>query len=142
MKKSLFSILVVLLAACSDSTGPKEENVSGAWSYNATNLSGGGLSCSITGVTMTVSQSGTTFSGTYSPGTLSCGSLGSTNFTGGTVVTGKVTGSGVSFNFDTQDWMHNGLISGNSISGTTTMRLVLTGGQTLVMTGNFALAKN
>ena len=143
MKRFYILTMVALLSACSasDSTGPKNANVSGSWGYTATNLTGSGLSCSISNVTMTVNQTGTTFSGSYSSGTLNCGTLGGGNFTGGTVVTGTVSGNGVSFNFDTQDWNNTGTISGTSMSGTATMRVVLTGGQPLILTGNFSAIK-
>jgi hypothetical protein len=142
MNKIAIMALGLMLSACGDSTGPKSPNLAGSWSYNATNLAGGGLSCSVSGVIVSISQTDNTFTGTYSPGTLSCVSAGSAAFSGGTVVNGTITGTGVNFNFDTQDWAHNGSLSGNSVSGTTTMRLVLSGGQTLVMNGTFAMAKN
>ena len=64
----------VLLGACSggDSTGPSggggntNANVAGTWTYNATNLSGGGASCDYTGAVLQLNQTGTTFTGTYS----------------------------------------------------------------------------
>ena len=141
MKRLIFIALALAATACSDSTGPKDANVAGSWTYNATNLAGGGLSCSISGVTVTISQSGSTFTGSYSTGSLSCGSVGGANFAGGTVVSGTVSNNAVTFNFDTQDWTHAGSVSGSSIAGTTSVRLILTGGQTLIMNGNFSMVK-
>ena len=141
--RKFFSLFLTLAAvACSDSTGPKNANVSGSWTYSVSNLSGGGLSCNATGTAVTISQTGTTFTGSYSGGTLNCGSVGSVGVGTGTVANGTVTNNAVTFNFDTQDWTNTGTVSGNSLAGTTTVRLVLTGGQTVVLTGNFSMVKN
>jgi hypothetical protein len=141
--KKLSSILALalVLGACSDSTGPKALNVSGNWTYAVTNLNGAGLSCNATGTTVTLLQTGTTFTGTYSGGTLNCGSVGSSNLGTGTVTSGTVNNNAVTFSFDTTDWTNTGTASGSSVSGTTTVRLVLTGGQTVVMTGNFSMVR-
>jgi hypothetical protein len=142
MRRFAFLMLAMALSACSDSTGPKNANISGSWTYNVSNLSGGGLSCNASGTTVTISQTGTTFTGTYSGGTLSCGTVGNVSIGSGTVANGTVTNNSVTFNFDTQDWTNTGSVSGNSIAGTTTVRLVLTGGQTVVLSGNFSMVKN
>ena len=141
MNKLSVLMLAATLSACSDSTGPKDANISGSWTYNVSNLSGAGLSCNAGGTTVTISQSGSTFTGSYSGGTLSCGSFGSVDVGSGTVANGTVTNNAVTFNFDTPDWTNSGSVSGNSISGTATLRLVLTGGQTVIMTGNFSMVK-
>lgn len=141
MKRAAFVIAVALSLACSDSSGPKIADVSGAWSYNVTGLAGGGLSCNIGGVTVTLSQTGATFTGSFGSGVLSCGSAGTFNFTGGTVASGTVSGNAVSFNFGTQDWVHNGTLSGNTIAGSTTVRLVPSSGQVVVLLGSFSMVR-
>lgn len=141
VRKVGFLILGLVVSACSDSTGPKNANVSGAWSYSVSNLSGGGLSCNASGTTVTLNQTGTTFTGTYNGGTLSCGSVGTVSVGTGAVASGVVAANSVNFNFDTQDWMNAGSLSGNTIAGTATVRLVLTGGQTVVMNGNFSMVR-
>jgi hypothetical protein len=141
MRRFGILILAATVSACSDSTGPKNANVSGSWTYNVSNLSGGGLTCNGSGSTVTLSQTGATFTGSYSGGILSCGVAGSVNIGSGVVANGTVSNNAVTFNFDTQDWANTGSVSGNSIAGTTTVRLVVTGGQTVVLSGNFSMVK-
>lgn len=135
--------LTLLLAACAggDSTGPRDANVSGTWIYNASNIVGGGLSCNASAMSVTFVQTGTTFSGTHTSGNLNCGAAGGGTFAGGTVAGGSVSGNNVSFNLDTQDWSHSGVLSGTTITGTTTTRLVLANGQPVILVGNFSLVK-
>lgn len=138
MKRVPLVAIVLLLAACSsDSTGPKNAGVSGVWTYNATNLQGtGGILCNALGQTMTLAQSGTTFSGSYSGGTFSCNTGVNITIGTGIVASGTVSGNNVSFNMDTSDWANTGVVSGSSISGTTTIRV---GSQ--IATGSFAAVR-
>ncbi len=68
------------------------------------------MSCSITGAPMTVSQSGSTFTGSYGPGELTCraGSETAGGMVQGVVVNGTISGDAVTFDFDTQDAHHTG----------------------------------
>jgi hypothetical protein len=141
MKRLALVAFALALTACADSTGPKNVNVSGSWTYSVTNLVGGGLSCNTGGTTVTIAQSGTTFSGTYTGGTLSCNSLGDFAIGTGTVANGTVSDNAVAFDFDTQDWANTGSASGNTISGTATVRLVTSSNQTIILTGNFSMVK-
>jgi hypothetical protein len=141
MKRFILAGLVLCAIACSDSTGPKNANVGGSWTYAVTNLVGGGLSCTAGGTTVNITQSGNTFSGSYNGGTLSCNSAGSFSIGSGTVANGTVAQNAVSFAFDTQDWTNSGTLSGSSVSGTTTVRLVESTGQTVVLTGNFSMVR-
>ena len=136
--KRLSITSALLAAACSkDSTGPV--SVNGQWTYNASNLTTGSFTCNVSGTTLSITQSGGTFSGTYSGGTLTCN--GSTaNVGSGTVVSGTLAGSGVTFNFDTPDWHNTGTVSGASMSGNVTVRLV-SGGTTYVLNGTWAASK-
>ena len=143
-------VSVIAIAACgsSDSTtgpaGPTNANVAGSWNYSATNLTGGGVSCSVSGTVMTFTQAGATFSGTYSGGTLICGAPGVPNQTApigsGTIASGTVSINNVSFNFDTSDWQNTGAISGNTIAGTAVVRTT-DGSTTTLLTGNFSATK-
>jgi hypothetical protein len=141
MKRLALIGFALALSASSDSTGPKNVNVAGSWTYSVTNLVGGGLSCNTGGTTVTIAQSGTTFSGTYTGGTLSCNSLGDFAIGTGTVANGTVSDNAVAFDFDTQDWANTGSASGNTISGTATVRLVTSSNQTIILTGNFSMVK-
>jgi hypothetical protein len=145
MKRTFALLAVALLVSvgCSDSSGPKNADVSGSWTYNATNLQGGGLSCNASGTSMTFTQLGATFSGTYSGGSISCtGAGGSATLPVGTgvVAGGTVSGSSVVFNFDTQDWANTGTLSGATIAGTVVIRVV-SGTTSVVLTGSFSAVK-
>ena len=146
------AILLVLLwrAGCGgDAAGPEiptYPNVAGTWTYNASNLSGAGGSCNVTGLILTISQSGGTFSGSYSGGNTSC-VIGAQNYpagpSSGTIVSGTVTEGGtISFDFDTADWRNSGTIVGSSASGTATVRLDLGAPVgVLVLSGNWAIGR-
>ena len=152
MRRILLLLLIPVFLACGDdggdTTGPSIPSVAGSWTYNASNLSGGGISisCSVSGTSLVLTQSGGTFTGSYSGGTISCsGETGTPSVPvgSGTVANGSVTSAGaVSFDFDTQDWQNTGTLSGNSISGTATVRIDL-GSPTGVVTvsGNFSAAR-
>ena len=124
--KALSIALATLAVACGDSTGPSAD-LTGAWGFSASNLSGGGVSCNVSGVTLTLTQSNGSFSGSYSSGTLACTGPGgsfSDTFSGGIVVNGSISSTGaVTFNLDTSDFQLTGTVSGNSMSGTATIRV-------------------
>ena len=139
--------LAVTIAGCGggDSTGPSITNISGTYLLNHSNLSGGGISCSSFGTSVSIAQTGSTFTGTYAGGTLSCTGPGG-NQSGaignGTVVNGHLNGSNVSFDLDTSDWHLQGTLSGASMTGTATVRIDL-GAPTgvIVLSGNWAASK-
>ncbi len=152
MRCILLLLLIPVFLACGDdggdTTGPSIPSVAGSWTYNAGNLSGGGISisCSVSGTSLVLTQSSGTFTGSYSGGTISCSGPGGTESASvgsGTVANGSVTSAGaVSFDLDTQDWQNTGTLSDNSISGTATVRIDL-GSPTGVVTvsGNFSAAR-
>lgn len=108
-------------AACSgDATGPEAPSLSGRWTFNASNMSGSGMSCNLSAVALNISQQGNTFTGTYSGGRLTCtagGQVLTQDWGSGTVVNGSVNGNSIAFDFDTSDYRQTGTLSGNSISG-------------------------
>jgi hypothetical protein len=134
-------LLVVALAAggCSGDgpTGSNTTSVAGTWTYSVTNLSGGGLSCNISGVLLTLTQNGSNFQGTYTGGTLSCAGLGSSGFTGGSVVSGTVAGNAVTFNFDDADYHHTGTATSGSMTGSAILKL----DATTTLAGTFSATK-
>lgn len=150
VRRLLLLPLIPVFLACGgdngDIMGPSIPSVAGSWTYSATNLSSSGVSCSVSGTSLVFTQSGGTFTGSYSGGTISCSGGGATVSSpvgSGIVVNGSVTTAGaVSFDFDTQDWRNSGTLSGNSISGTVTIRLDL-GAPTGVVTlsGNFSAGR-
>ncbi|MEN8376962.1 MAG: hypothetical protein ABFS34_16160, partial [Gemmatimonadota bacterium] len=141
------AVLVLMAAAAAgcgdDPTGPSTPNVAGAWSYAATNVTAATVTCSFTNVSLSLTQSGTTFSGTYSGGLLSCSAPGasfSEPIGGGPVASGTINGTSVTFDMDSSDWRNTGTISGNSMSGTVNVRVVVEG-VPIVLTGNFSAAR-
>ena len=122
---ALAAALFTLGACGGESTGPEIPKVDGSWTLSLTNMSGSGMSCDWSGATMTLTQSGATFSGSYSGGTLTCRSGGesaSSPVGSGSVVNGTVNGTDVSFQIDSPDMPMTGSISGQSMSGTGTLR--------------------
>jgi hypothetical protein len=137
---------VLGMTACGgdDATGPSNASVAGAWTLSVSNMSGQGVSCSVGGTALTLTQSGTTFSGTYGPGTMTCvaGSQSTEVGVQGTVVNGTVDGNAVAFDLDTQDFHHTGSVSGNSMSGTARWTFDFGGSVgVVVLNGNWAAAK-
>lgn len=142
----LAALATLAVTACGDSSGPGSNNappLTGSWSYSTTNLNAIGVTCNSSGTILTITQSGSTFSGSYSGGTLSCTSSSGT-LSGaigtGVVVSGSVVGNSVSFDLDTSDWRNSGSISGNSMSGTVTVRVVVSG-TPYTLTGAFGAAR-
>ena len=152
MKRIVLLSAALLLAACgSDSTGPNNvTSVSGRWSFTATNLAGGGVTCSIFGVTMQLSQTGSTFtghtvansSGTF--GTFTCSGGGQTineDIEGqDQIAAGTIQGNVVTFDIGTSDLHSTGTVSGSSISGQTVLKLS-DGTVTGNLVGNFSMVK-
>ena len=146
MRKTLAATiaLATFLAACGDDPAePSIPDVAGNWNYAATSLTGGGITCSFRNVPMTLAQNGTTFSGAYSGGLLSCtgpgGSL-SEQVAGGAVAAGTIDGNSVQFDIDTSDWRNTGTISGSSMSGTVVVR-INDGTTTFTLAGDFTASR-
>jgi len=138
----------LLVTACGgDSTGPSNANVGGSWLASFSNFSGSGVTCNAIGISIQISQSGTTFSGTYTGGTFTCiiPTVGTVVQAGGTgtIINGVVTGNSVSFDADTPDSHFAGSVAagGTSMSGTGTDRIDIGGGQTIVLSGSWGAAK-
>ena len=123
MPKAFFrSITLCVLTACGDATGVDQiPNIDGSWSYTNT-WSGGGVSCSYAPGTLTISQTGGTFTGTLAAPDVICtigaepaSSLGSVS----NQMMGTVTADGdVTFGLGPPS--HTGRVSGNSMSGSFT----------------------
>jgi hypothetical protein len=142
MRSLLGGVLVLglaLVSGCggggSDATGPTQTGVAGSWTMNIRNLTdGGGVICSGADINVTLTGSGTTFSGTYD-GVIACsasGGGGSESFpASGTVVNGVRTGTQVAFDMDDASFHHVGTLGGSTMEGSETYRYsdgtVLTG---------------
>jgi hypothetical protein len=142
MRNRLAILSLLLVTACaSDASGPQVTTLSGRWTYNATNVAGGGIACDIGNVTMNLNQVGSTFSGTVLGGTISCRANGITflneSLGDDVVLNGQTSGNAVSFDIGTTDLHNTGTLSGNSMSGQLSIR-INTGTQVVVLVGNFA----
>lgn len=142
---ALIGMIAVFVIGCSDDpSGPQVAQIAGTWTYNASNIVGGGISCNISGVTLILTQSASTFSGTTTGGHFSCSAPGvptqSTNLGNDVIANGTINGNAVVFDIATSDIHHTGSISGNSISGVVVFRLE-SGNSTTTLTGQFSAVK-
>ncbi|MGH7648080.1 MAG: hypothetical protein ACREND_08170 [Gemmatimonadaceae bacterium] len=144
-----FSILVLGLAGavsgCGGYTGPTLPDLNGTWTLSLTNLSGSGISCNLSGTTMSLNQSGASFSGSYSGGVFQCVGGGegfSAEIGGGSVIDGTIAGNTVSFDLDSPDFPLSGVVSGTSMSGTSTLSVDLGAPYGVItLSGNWGAAK-
>ena len=134
--------LALVLAACGSSTAPNVMDIAGTWNFTG-NISNGALaaSCQSTS-TATVSQSGSSFSGTGSNGTEVCTQNGSviSNVSGltSTFSGGQINASGVSF-VDDGGCTYTGNGSGsptNRLTGNVSCTVAVSGSQ-YVFTGTW-----
>jgi hypothetical protein len=135
---------VALLAAlgCGSGTEPPV-SLTGLWAYKVSNLTGGGWSCEEAEATMTLTQTGSTFTGNVSDN-LVCTVGSQSTFFGpysGTIGGGTIDGDQVAFDFQTPDtWTSTGTISGRSMSGAATVTLN-TSSQTIDLSGQWSATK-
>lgn len=142
MRPVLLLAAALVVACGGDATGPAP-SVTGQWSYTATNISGSGITCNISGVSLSLTQSGSTFTGSTTGGDAACSGPGGSfdDALGGDVIAnGQMTGNAVQFDIGTQDVHNAGTLSGNSMSGTVTFRIA-TGTSTIILTGNFSAVR-
>ena len=92
-------------------------SLTGSFSYSVSNLQGSGQTCSVSGMTLNLTQEGTQLTGTTTAGTIVC-TGGSAGLPATTIVNGSVNGSTVLFGFQSLPAQHNGTLSGNTIAGT------------------------
>lgn len=111
--------VLVLLSACSDVSGPRE-SLNGEWDYSAT-IQAGALKCSLGGVTLTLTQQGTSFTGRASGGTTDCEGGRSQPLASSDVSGGSLSDKQVRFFIGGDDVLNEGVLSGNTITGRTTI---------------------
>jgi len=132
-------LVLLLLAgplACGVTTHREPLDLTGEWKYNTHDLKGTSprysYVCSIGQLTLSLTQSGSTISGTYSGyANANCDPplvLGSMS---GQVVNGVVgPGDAIQFDFDPAGWHHTGTASEAFLEGTVTATLDVVGGPT------------
>lgn len=107
MSRRVLLVLVLLLAACShgDNLGPKPTlSLTGDWTINELSLAGtfqgSPTACALLGSSLSLTQSGTTVSGNYTTGTLTCtvgSQSGSVAFQGAAITGASLSGSSLRF---------------------------------------------
>ena len=151
MRDRIATVLTLaLLAACGggkDSTGPAADSVDGNWAGSVTNLVGGGLTCTASGVTFALNESGGSFGGTYRIDKFSCTSPGGSASSGpaqGVIVNGSHTGADIAFDMDTPDFHFTGAhsVDVRSMSGSTTWSVDVGPPVGIVtLTGNWSVSR-
>ena len=147
----LLLLVVVASTACGDSTEPPEHaDLGGSWTYSATysvNLGAlGTVGCSLSGVQVSLSQSGSSISGTGQGGESVCDSpffpLEPATAENPATILGTVDGNSVSIEVDSFVLLsHEGTVSGNSMSGTVTGTGDIPGGGSISVTGSWSASR-
>ena len=155
MKRFGMLALTLLLISCGDDSTEPDAELDGTWQFTYSSISGSliGLtvSCTVTPVTFTITQSGNTFTGTQvgtSQLTCSAGALGTLQqpLTSYAIDNGQLSGSSVTFRFRNSagaglEGQNSETLSGTSMSGTT--QLTVTVGTTPVtLTGQFTAQRS
>jgi hypothetical protein len=117
--------------SCTDSTTPQTTNVGGNWVFTVNSITGTEgdrqVNCAnLTSGVMALTQTGTTFSGRYWGGELSCTySSGSLYVTldSGTFVNGRISGANIAFDFDAPQFHLTGTMSGSTASGVASLEI-------------------
>jgi hypothetical protein len=125
--------IILLAAACDDSPLEPASPVNGEWTYSA--LVGhidqpepqpGQAECTVSDATMNLASDPHGFSGDIEGGVV-CIVIGNSNGASmnGRVTNGQLTGEHVQFTIG--NWQCNGVLSGDTMSGTMTMRIEIDG---------------
>jgi hypothetical protein len=140
-KSTLFALLCMLGCGGDDNTGPSA-NLAGTWSMSLSDMNGGNYSCyTSTPIQLTLTQTGTTFTGSQSGGVTTCAAPGGPIVDGmipGPVVNGTLSGSNLSFDFDGPAFHHTGTVNGTSMSGTASWTYQ---GPPFTLNGNWSAVK-
>lgn len=131
MRRLVLALVLGVLGCSNDTFGLPTALVSGSWTMTLTNFTGSGLTCNASGITLQFAQAGTTFTGTYSGGTITCSSPSGpldTTVPPGQVANGGISGTAVVFDLGTSDsHFVGGLNGGGSMSGDGTVSTTFNG---------------
>ncbi len=137
--------LVVVSAGCHSTTAPSPTTT---WNYQASELANGQVSCTF-GAALNLSDTTGSFTGGYENGYLACSTPGgaSSTLVSGTLNSGNVSGTSISFEFvntnlsnsgeisaTMQTFTNSGSITDNTMQGTATLHVTIDG-QPYVLTG-------
>lgn len=134
--------IAAVSASCHNESIPftKQAEVSGHWAITANDVSGGGLTCNVAGLTVALIQTDTTFTGTVLAGTITCvqgiftgtrpADIGST--VSGTVVTRDIAINDTAIGASLTGTVDNGDMV---MSGTCSVQLTLGDGSVVTVTG-------
>jgi hypothetical protein len=117
------ALTAIIVVACGgdNGTGPGPANVGGSWSASVANLAGDGATCStVTPIQVTLSQTQSTVTGSYTGGILTCTTPGksfSTTLSSGAVSNGELNGNNITFDLGSPDFHHTGTVEGTLMSG-------------------------
>jgi hypothetical protein len=104
-------------------TGPTQIDLTGTWSVTMSPISGHGLTCTISGLKVTLAQSETVVTGTYSIDDMVCNGEPSGPLTGD-IVSGSEVGGRIHMHFDTEDFdLHGSCQSSSRCTGTYTLNI-------------------
>lgn len=152
LTKAATFLAVLLLTACGGDGGPTAPDVlqiGGTWNYQTNNVLVNGITCSISGRTMTITQSGSSFTGQLTGGIAECtaefGSysqdLGADGITDG-IVNGVIDGNSLSFDLDFDPGASlTGTVSNGAMSGTITERTYSVTGTIVSGTGSWSASR-
>jgi hypothetical protein len=134
---------IVAASACTRPTTTEYVPVAlnGTWAINATDVTGGGLTCGVTGLTVALLQSAdTAFTGTALGGVVTCdyeGTITRQTVDSGTAVVGTLEGRLIQISVPVEGASLNGTIApdDNQMGGTTQLELTVGGGATKTISG-------
>jgi hypothetical protein len=142
MRIIALAAVVVSVAACHNEVIVYNQlaDVGGEWQITATNVSGGGLTCSVNNLTVSLAQTDTTFTGTVLTGTITCvqGIFSGTRPADiGSSVGGAVSGRAITITDTAIGASLTGTVAnGNTqMSGTCSVQLTLGDGSVVTVTG-------
>ncbi len=115
------------IVACSGdgggSTGPTQIDLTGTWSVTMSPITGHGLTCTISGLNVTLAQTDTVLTGTYALDDMVCNGQ-HTGAGGGDVVSASEVGGKIHMHFDAEDFdLHGSCLSNSRCNGTYTLNI-------------------
>lgn len=113
-------------------TPPEVIDIRGTWSYSSLDLVGGPITCQVTGIEATLTQDGSSFTGTTQGGMVTCQSgdaSGSQDLSPFAITNGTISGSSITFTIEDEgqvvNFTHTGTVSGDTMSGNVTAQFEL-----------------